>query len=114
MFCRKKQYLKIQKIHLKSLKVVYNNNRNYDELLWDNNEISIHQRHLRILICEVFKLLNNLNTEFMWSYFVFKNNVQYKKRFIAEIACCKIDFIRHNNSVIQGMSTLEQFGQYVK
>ena len=73
MFCRKKQYLKIQKIHHKALKVVYNSNKNYDELLRDNNEFSVHQRHLRTLICEIFKSLNNLNPEFMWSYFVFKN-----------------------------------------
>ena len=66
MFCRKKQYLKIQKIHHKALKVVHNSNKNYDE-------VSIHQSHLRALICEVFKSLNHLNPEFMWSYFVFKN-----------------------------------------
>ena len=65
MFCGKKQYLKIQKIHHKALKVVYNSNKNYDELLWDNSEISIHQRQLRDLICEAFKSLNNLNPEFM-------------------------------------------------
>ena len=70
MFCRKKQYLKI---HHKALKMVYNSNKNYNELLRDNNEFSIHQRHLRALICEVFKSLNNLNSEFMWSYFVFRN-----------------------------------------
>ena len=75
MFCRKKQYLKIQKIHHKALKVVYNSNKNYDELLRNNNEVSIHQSHLCALICEVFKSLNNLNPEFTWSYFVFKNNV---------------------------------------
>ena len=73
MFCRKKQYLKIQKIHRRALKVVYNSNKNYDELLRDNSEFSIHQRQLRAVICEVFKPLNNLNPEFMWSYFVFKN-----------------------------------------
>ena len=73
MFCRKKQYLKIQKIQRKALKVAYNSNRNYDKLLRDDNEISIHQRHLRALICGVFKSLNNLHPEFMWSYFVFKN-----------------------------------------
>ena len=73
MFCRKKkQYLKIQKIHHKALKMVHNSNRNYGELLWDNDEISVHQRHVSALICEVFKSLNNLNPEFMWSYFVFK------------------------------------------
>ena len=73
MFCRKKQCLKIQKIYPKSLKVVYNSNKNYDELLWNNNNVSIHQSHLHVLICEIFKSLNNLNPEFMWSYIVFKN-----------------------------------------
>ena len=47
--------------------------RSYDELLRNNNEVSIHQSHLRALICEYFKSLNNLNPEFMSSYFVFKN-----------------------------------------
>ena len=56
-----------------STKGVYNSNKNYDELLRSNNEVSIHQSHLRALICEVFKSLKNLNPEFMWSYFVFKN-----------------------------------------
>ena len=46
-------------------------NKNYDELLRNNNEVSIHQSkdvtnildqsHLRALISEVFKSLNNLN-----------------------------------------------------
>ena len=52
---------------------IYNSNKNYDELFRNNNEVSIHQSHLRALIFEVFKSLNNLNPEFMWSYFVFKN-----------------------------------------
>ena len=73
MFYRKQQYLKIQNIHYKALKVVCNSNKNYDELLRDNNEVSIHQSHLRALICEVFKSLNNQNPEFMWPCFVFKN-----------------------------------------
>ena len=30
-------------------------------------------KDLRALICEVFRSLNNVNPEFMWSYFVFKN-----------------------------------------
>ena len=68
---RKKQYLKIQKIYHKAQKVVYNSNKNYDELLRDNSEISIHQRHLHALRCEVLKSLNNLNPELM--YFAFKN-----------------------------------------
>ena len=38
------------------------------QFLRDNNEVSIHQSHLRALICEVCKSLNNLNPDFMWSY----------------------------------------------
>ena len=63
----------IRKIHHKTLKVGYNSNRNYDELLWNNNEISVHQIQLCALICELFKSLSNLNPETMRSYFVFKN-----------------------------------------
>ena len=73
MFCKKKQYKKLQKIHHKALKVVFGNEESYEELLEMNNEVSIHQKHLRALICEVFKSLNNTNPEFMWSYFIFKN-----------------------------------------
>ena len=55
IFCRKKQYLKIPKIHNKALKVVYNSNKNCHELLGDNDEISVRQRHLCASIWEVFK-----------------------------------------------------------
>ena len=70
---RKNQYLKIQKIHHKALKVVFNRDDGYDELLQMSNEITIHQKHLHALICQVFKSLNNSISEFMWSYFTFKN-----------------------------------------
>ena len=70
---QKKQYLKIQKIHHRALKVVYNSNKNQEELLQDNSEVSIHQSHLRALICEVFKSSINLDPEFTWSYFFFKS-----------------------------------------
>ena len=73
MFCRKNQYLKIQNIHHKALKVVFNSDDGYDELLQMNNETIIHQKYLHALICGVFKSLDNSNPEFMWSYFTFKN-----------------------------------------
>ena len=62
MFWRKKQYFRIEKIHHKA----------YDELLRNNNEVSIHQSHLPALVSKVFKSLNNLNLEVMWSNFIFK------------------------------------------
>ena len=70
MFCRKKT---IFKVHHIALKVVNVSNKNYDERLRDDNEVSIYQSHLCAIICEVFNSLNKLNPEFMWSYFAFKS-----------------------------------------
>ena len=68
---------KICKIHHRTLQVVYNDfNKSYDELLELNNDLSIHQRHLRYLAIEVFKSIMHLNPQFMWSYFE-ENSLPY-------------------------------------
>ena len=72
MFCHKQDYLKISEIQYKALKIVYNRNESYDELLLGNNEVSIHQKQLRILATEVFKSRADLNPDFMKSYFTIK------------------------------------------
>ena len=63
MVCHKQDYLKIEKIQYKALKIVYNNNESYEELLLRNNEVSIHQKQLRILATEVFKSLADVNPD---------------------------------------------------
>ena len=72
MFCHKQDYLKIEKIQYKALKIVYNSNESYEELLLHNNEVSIHQKQLRILATEVFKSLADINPDFMKLYFTIK------------------------------------------
>ena len=70
MFAGKTLINKICKIHHRTLQVVYDDfNKSYDELLELNNDLSIHQRHLRYLAIEVFKSIMHLNPQFMWSYF---------------------------------------------
>ena len=41
MFCRNNQYLKIQKVHKALLKVVFNSDDGYDELLQMSNELPL-------------------------------------------------------------------------
>ena len=53
MFCHKQDYFEVEKIHYKALKIVYNSNECYEELLIRNNEVSIHQKHLRTLATEM-------------------------------------------------------------
>ena len=72
MFCRKQEYLEVEKIHYKALKIVYNSNECYEELLIRNNEVSIHQKQLRTLATEIYKSLTDVNPDFMKNYFSVK------------------------------------------
>ena len=49
MFCRKTLYSKIEKIHRKTLKVIYESHDTYDNLLLQSNTVSVHKRHLKFL-----------------------------------------------------------------
>ena len=70
MFASKNSMLKVNKIHRRTLRVVYDDyNSTYEELLASHNDISIHQKHLKHLAIEVYKSLTNLNPEFMWPFF---------------------------------------------
>ena len=69
MFCRRRLYLKMQKIHQKTLKLIYQSNKTYEELLELSETISIHQRHLRFLVTKVYKSTSYLNPKFICSFF---------------------------------------------
>ena len=73
MFCRKTLYLKIEKIHHKTLKVIYKSNDVYDNLLLQSNTGFVHQRHLRCSRTEIYKSISQLDPEFMSSYFTHKD-----------------------------------------
>ena len=72
MFCCKKDFLKIEKIQYKALKIIYNSSESYEELLTRSNEVSIHQKHLRALAAEICKSLTDINPDFMKPYFKMK------------------------------------------
>ena len=72
MFCHKQDYLEVEKIHYKALKIVYNGNECYEEFLIRNNEVSIHQTQLRTLATEIYKSLADVNPDFMKNYFSIK------------------------------------------
>ena len=74
MFCRKQDYLEVEEIHYKALKIVYNSN---EELLISNNEVSIHQKQLRALATDIYKSLPDANPDSMKNYFSIKE-IPYK------------------------------------
>ena len=72
MFCQKGLFLKMQKICHKTLEVIYQSNKIYKELLELSETVSIHQRHLKFLINEIYKSTLYLNPKFMSSFFTHK------------------------------------------
>ena len=68
MFCKKTIYVKMHRIHHKTLEVIYQPDTSFEDLLEFSNSVSIHQRHLRFLLTEIYKNTVNANPEFVWSF----------------------------------------------
>ena len=66
MSCRKTLYHKIEKIHHRTLKVIYQSEESYENLLLERSSVFVHQRHLRLLVTEIYKNTTQINPEFMW------------------------------------------------
>ena len=61
IFCRKTFYSKIEKMHHKTLNVIYGIADSYNNLLLRSEYASVHQK--------IFKSISQINPEFMWSFF---------------------------------------------
>ena len=72
MFCRKTFHSQIENIPHRNLKGIYGIDDSYNNLLVRSNSASIHQRHVRMLVTEIFKTISQINPEFMWSFFKHK------------------------------------------
>ena len=61
----------INKIHEKTLRLVYKDEKNLslDDLLKKDQSVSIHQRNLQILATEMYKARNDLEPEIMKDIF---------------------------------------------
>ena len=79
MFSRKILCHKIEKNHHRTLKVIYQSEESYENLLLESSSVSLHQRHLRFLVTEIYKSATQINPEFMWPYFTY-NSISYNLR----------------------------------
>ena len=62
MFCSRSFDNRINRIHEKALRIVYNDRQSsFDELLEKDNSVSIHTRNLQLLIIEIYKIKHNLS-----------------------------------------------------
>ena len=74
MFCFRQSSNLINKVHERALKLIYQDNSNFEVLLEKQHDFSIHQRNLQVLMTEIYKILNGIAPPIMNSLFTFRLN----------------------------------------
>ena len=106
MLCGETLCSKIEKVHHMTLNVVYDIDDSYDNLLLSSNSVSIHQRHLRFLVIEIFKSISHINPKFMWLFFKPKKlSCNLKKRPILNLP--------RTQSTYCGTNAIQSRGSYM-
>ena len=63
----------INRIHERSLRLVYQNNLSFSELLDLDNSVTVHQKNLQVLVTEIYKVKNGIAPDIMNDIFELQN-----------------------------------------
>ena len=101
MFYNRKTNEKINKLHERSPRILYNDDTlSFNDLLLKDESVTIHVRNLRLLATEMFKVKNNLSPSFIVYRFERVYNLRNKR-----------EFIRHKVITVQwGIESIRYFG----
>ena len=70
MFCSKEMNKKINHVHERALRLVYNDySTPFEELLKNDKSVSIHHRNIHNVAIEMYKVKNKLSPPFMQEFF---------------------------------------------
>ena len=74
MFCNKNSNNQINKIHKRTLRLVYEmEDANFEDLLLKDNSWNVHENNIHTLLIEIYKSINNLSPPIMKYFFDLKN-----------------------------------------
>ena len=94
MFCGKTLNRRINRLHERALRIAYEDyESSFEQLLSKDGSVMIHQRKLRVLALETYKITYKLSPEFMWDM-VEEINTKYHTR-----SSCNIDYNKNNETV---------------
>ena len=72
---------KINRLHERCLRVIYNDQHsNFEELLVKDNSVSIHHSNIRTLAIEMYKVANDMSPEIMNDIIEPRENTHYNLR----------------------------------
>ena len=82
MFCSRQSNDLINKVHVSGLRLSYRDEtKDFQQILREQNEITIHQRHLQVLMTEMYKIVNGIAPPIMNSLFQFCCNTHNIRNF---------------------------------
>ena len=91
---------KINKLHERALRIVYNDHfSSFEELLSKDKSVTVHQRNLQTLATEMYKILNGLSPDIMQDIFEIKSNY-YNTRNAIEFSSRNIKTVRYGLQTI--------------
>ena len=91
MFCSRQSNNLINKVHERGLRLTYRDGtKDFQQILREQNEITIHQRNLQVLMTEVYKIVNGIAPPIMNSLFQFCCNIKKHQKFSRNIYIQKI------------------------
>ena len=80
MFCQRSSNIRINQLHVRALRIVYNDNEStFEDLLKKDNSVLIHHKNIWLLGIELCKVKNKLSTHLMSEIFNLRN-INYNLR----------------------------------
>ena len=74
MFRQRSSNTRINHLHERALRIVYNDNEStFEDFLKNGNSVSIHHKNIRLLGIELYKVKNSLSTQLMSEIFNLRN-----------------------------------------
>ena len=106
MFCSRKMNRKINHIHERALRLVYNDyTTTFGDLLKRDKSVSIHHRNIQYVAIEMYKVMNDLSPQFI--KYIFEKTVQHPTRLGSTFVRPKV------NTVYKGENSIRNFGPIV-
>ena len=103
MFCSRKLNHRINHIHERALRIVYNDySSTFEDLLNKDNTVTIHERNIQKLAVELYKIVNNLAPKIMHEVISLKVMTRYPRE--------SIFLTRNIKSVKFGEDTIAHLG----
>ena len=100
MFCSRKSNNKINRLHERALRIVYNDyETTYEELLSHDNSFSIHDQNIHCLATEIYKVGHHLSVG------DFKNLFDFKDKYTLHIPLV--------NTELKGKNSIRYFGAVI-